>query len=74
MNGYKKASHPVQPENRRWAIARLQERFVQLGRIPLKADFEEFERMQIKTFLGPWPRALEEAGLKERKQKDKGGN
>jgi len=39
---------------------------MELGRLPLKADFEEYERMKIKTFLGPWPRALEEAQLKER--------
>jgi len=66
LNGYRKQRDHVTPENRRWAITRLQKRAMELGRLPLKADFEEYERMKIKTFLGPWPRALEEAQLKER--------
>ena len=30
-------------------------------------DFDEPLKSQIKAFLGPWPRALEAAGLKEAK-------
>ena len=35
--------------------------------MPHKDDFDESTRSRIKAFLGPWPRALEAAGLKERK-------
>lgn len=65
MNGYKKPRDRVTPENRQWAITQLREKAAQLGHAPIKADFEEYTRMRIKTFLGPWPRALEAAGLKE---------
>lgn len=47
-----------------WAIRTLQEKATELGRIPRKADFENGIRARIKTFLGPWPRALERAELK----------
>lgn len=69
MNGYKKPRDKVSPENRQWAVARLQAKAAELGCPPTKADFEECDRMKIKTFLGPWPRALEAAGLKEPKVK-----
>lgn len=51
-----------------WAISQLREKAEELGRVPLKADFDEVKRSQIKAFLGPWPRALEKAGLKEKKK------
>jgi len=69
LNGYKKQRDYVTPENRQWAISKLQEKAAELGHPPVKADFEEYDRMRIKTFLGPWPRALEAAGLKEPKVK-----
>ena len=34
-------------------------------RYPKRSDFSEREVVAIKAFLGPWPRALEAAGLKE---------
>ncbi len=34
-------------------------------RFPKRSDFSEEEVCAIKAFLGPWPRALEAAGLKE---------
>ena len=34
------------------------------GRYPKKSDFTQEETAYIKAFLGPWPRALEAAGLK----------
>jgi len=34
-------------------------------RFPKKSDFMPEEVSAIKAFLGPWPRALEAAGLKE---------
>lgn len=33
-------------------------------RYPQRSDFSEPEVVAIKAFLGPWPRALEKAGLK----------
>lgn len=50
-----------------WAKMLLTEKAQKLGRIPQKADFDEATRSRIKAFLGPWPRALEAAGLKEPK-------
>ncbi len=34
-------------------------------RFPRRSDFSEEEVVAIKAYLGPWPRALEAAGLKE---------
>ena len=42
-----------------------------LGRLPRKSDFDVVTLSRIKAFLGPWPRALEAAGLKEAKIKPK---
>lgn len=42
----------------------LREKHKELGRLPRKDDFDEPTRSRIKAFLGPWPRALEKAGLK----------
>ena len=56
-------------EKKQWAILQLQEKQRSLGRLPKKDDFDEPDRARIKAFLGPWPRALEEAGLKEAKPK-----
>jgi len=59
---------------RDWAIRQLQRRAAELGHWPRKADFDEVTRCRIKYALGPWPRALEAAGLKEKKPKSgKGG-
>lgn len=54
-------------ETRNWAIRQLQDKANELGTAPKKADFDEATRARIKAFLGPWPRALEAAGLKEPK-------
>jgi len=35
-----------------------------LSRFPQRSDFTDEEVCAIKAFLGPWPRALEKAGLK----------
>ena len=51
-----------------WAICTLRKRAEELGSPPRKADFDDATRARIKTFLGPWPRALEMAGLKEPKK------
>ena len=42
----------------------LRQKHKELGRLPRKDDFDEPTRSRIKAFLGPWPRALEAAGLK----------
>lgn len=51
-------------EKKQWAIAALLEKAAALNRPPHKDDFDEATRARIKAFLGPWPRALEAAGLK----------
>ena len=42
-----------------------------LTRFPQRSDFLENEVMSIKAFLGPWPRALEAAGVKEPRNDDR---
>ena len=42
-----------------------------LIRFPQRSDFTDYEVMSIKAFLGPWPRALEAAGLKEPRSDDR---
>jgi hypothetical protein len=54
-------------EKKRWATEQLQEKSKELGRLPKKDDFDVVTLSRIKAFLGPWPRALEAAGLKEPK-------
>ena len=49
----------------------LRQKYKELGRLPRKDDFDDSTRSRIKAFLGPWPRALEAAGLKEAKIKPK---
>ena len=50
-------------------IALLQKKYEELkaqGRsdYPKRADFSENEVIMIESYFGPWPRALEEAGIK----------
>lgn len=54
-------------EKKVWAEELLRHKYKELGRLPKKDDFDEATRSRIKAFLGPWPRALEAAGLKEGK-------
>lgn len=54
------------PEEKKvWACEQLVQKNTELGRLPKKEDFDEVTRSRIKAFLGPWPRALEAAGLKK---------
>ena len=46
------------------AIKILTSKQSELGRLPKKADFDPVSVPRIKRALGPWPRALETAGLK----------
>lgn len=41
------------------------------GRYPRKSDFSNDDVNRIKGFFGPWPWALEAAGLKESKQEQR---
>lgn len=45
-------------------IVLLCQRADSLGRVPVKSDFTPDDVSRIKSKLGPWPRALEAAGLK----------
>ena len=56
-------------EKKSWAEDLLRQKSQELGRLPRKEDFDEVTRSRIKAFLGPWPRALEAAGLKVCKDK-----
>ena len=56
-------------QKKAWAIRQLQQKARELGHPPTKADFDGATKARIKAFLGPWPRALEAAGLKEIKDK-----
>lgn len=51
-------------EKKSWAVRQLVDKQAEIGRIPLKSDFDAVTLSRIKAFLGPWPRALEAAGLK----------
>lgn len=41
------------------------------NRLPKKSDFSQEDVNRIKGFFGPWPWALEAAGLKESKQEER---
>lgn len=61
----------ISEEKKNWAVGLLCEKAEELGRLPKKDDFDEITRSRLKAFLGPWPRALEAAGLKEVKDTPK---
>ena len=42
-----------------------------LTRYPQRSDFDEREVVAIKAFFGPWPRALEAAGVKPPRDDDR---
>ena len=48
-------------------ISKLRDIADKEGRLPKKSDFSEYDVMRIKGLFGPWPWALEAAGLKEPK-------
>lgn len=50
-------------------ISMLKEKYDEIrnggeDRYPCRSDFSETEVMAVKAHLGPWPRALEAAGIK----------
>ncbi len=42
-----------------------------IDRYPKRADYTDAEVVAIKAFLGPWPRALEAAGIKPPRNGDR---
>ena len=67
-----KGGMQVTPEEKKaWAEDLLRQKYAQLGRLPTKKDFDSATCAQIKAYLGPWPRALESAGLKQPKETNK---
>ena len=61
----------INNKKKEWAIETLRQRSEELGKTPKKTDFDVVTMSRIKAFLGPWPRALEAAGLKEVKKKQR---
>ena len=59
----------ISDEKKSWAEELLRQKEKEIGRLPKKEDFDVTTMSRIKAFLGPWPRALEAAGLKEPKKK-----
>ncbi len=59
----------ISNKKKEWAIETLRRKSEELRRVPKKTDFDVATMSRIKAFLGPWPRALEAAGLKEAKKK-----
>ncbi|MBQ2826493.1 MAG: hypothetical protein IJF13_04660 [Clostridia bacterium] len=59
----------VTDDKKLWAVELLCQKCKEVGRLPKKDDFDEATRSRIKAYLGPWPRALENAGLKPVRKK-----
>lgn len=62
--------------SREECLALLREKYKALqeageDRYPCRADFSEGEVVAIKAFFGPWPRALEAAGVKPPRDGDR---
>ena len=54
-------------EKQEYAVKLLRDKAKILDRLPQKADFDSNVMCFIKQKLGPWPHALEAAGLKKAK-------
>lgn len=52
-------------------LALLKNKYDSLGRLPKRSDCTVDEAARIKAFFGPWPRALEAAGIKEKRSDDR---
>lgn len=52
-------------------LSKLSLKAAEMDRLPQKADFTEVEVARIKSLFGPWPRALEAAGLKPSKETER---
>lgn len=58
-------------KDREYYIAALQQVYKKENRLPKKSDFSVEDVNRIKGYFGPWPWALEEAGLKESKKEER---
>ncbi len=52
-------------------ICLLREQYAILQRYPRRSDFSSEEVVAIKAYFGPWPRALEAAGVKPARDQDR---
>lgn len=52
-------------QTREECIYIVQKKAGELGRLPKKSDFDQETVSRIKSFFGPWPRALEACGVKK---------
>lgn len=52
-------------------IVLLQNKWKEMGSYPKKTDFSEEEVSIIKSYFGPWPRALDAAGVKTARENKK---
>lgn len=50
--------------NKEDCIILIKNKFNEKNELPKKSDFTDWQVMMIKSHLGPWPRALEKAGVK----------
>ncbi len=71
MNGNEKIKY-----DRALCILLLREKYnllLQTGekRFPKRSDFSDEEVVAVKSFLGPWPRALEAAEIKKPRSDDR---
>ena len=57
--------------SKEYYIGLLKETAEKEGRLPKKSDFSEADVNRIKGLFGPWPWALEAAGLKESKKEER---
>ena len=61
----------TKPKTREDCLECLVKMAAEKGRLPVRSDFDEYTVVKIKGFFGPWPRALEAAGLKEKPLRDR---
>lgn len=66
----------MEKHTRESVLALLHGKYVSLcasgeNRYPRRSDFSDPEVCAIKAFLGPWPRALETAGIKPPRNDDR---
>lgn len=61
----------MQELGREDCLLALKSKAVAMDHLPKKSDFTEYEISRIKAYFGPWPRALEAAGLIPSKTEDR---
>lgn len=61
----------MEKKTREECLLVLQQKYHEKGEYPKKGDFSDEEVAVIKSYFGPWPHALEEAGIKPSKKEEK---